>query len=95
MGGLQGGLARVSTAIDAVATPGAQASGTHFTRVAHDIGRYGIGLTLSKLLTLLTLPIATRLFAPAEFGIVELLTTLTASTTTVCLFGMDSAVEAL
>jgi len=67
----------------------------HFVRLTRDLGRYGVGMAASKVLMVLTLPVATRLFQPQEFGLVELLTNFATMGATICLFGMDSAVEAL
>lgn len=67
----------------------------HLGRVAQDVWRYGAGMAASKVLAVLTLPIATHLFAPADFGVIELLTSVATLLTTVCLFGVDSAMEAL
>lgn len=67
----------------------------HFVRLTRDLGRYGAGMAASKVLMVLTLPVATRLFPPREFGLVELLTSFATIGATICLFGMDSAVEAL
>lgn len=67
----------------------------HLSRIVQDVWRYGAGMALSRVLAVLTLPIATHLFRPADFGIIELLNSLSILLTTVCLFGVDSAMEAL
>lgn len=59
--------------------------------LARDSVVYGIGGLLGKGLTLLLLPLYTRLFTPSEFGVIEMLTVVIALFDAILAFGMDSA----
>lgn len=52
---------------------------------------YGIGGILAKSVALITLPIYTRIFSPADYGTIEMLTVLSSFLGAILVMGMDSA----
>jgi O-antigen/teichoic acid export membrane protein len=52
---------------------------------------YGIGGVLAKGLSFILLPFYTRLFTPAEYGIIEMLTVISSLLSAILMLGMDSA----
>ena len=57
-----------------------------------DTAVYGFGRGILLPLGLITLPIFTRVFVPAEFGVIELVTTIIGLLSLFLILGMDSAV---
>lgn len=60
-------------------------------RLGKDSIVYGIGGILAKGTSFLLLPVYTRIFTPAQYGVIEMLTVLTGLLSTVMVMGMDSA----
>lgn len=52
---------------------------------------YGIGAVVAKGLGVLLLPIYTRIFSPADYGTIEMLTVITSLLSSVMFMGMDAA----
>ncbi|MBP8100867.1 MAG: lipopolysaccharide biosynthesis protein [Burkholderiaceae bacterium] len=52
---------------------------------------YGVGALVAKGIGFLLLPLFTRIFAPAEYGAIEMLTTIASLLTALMVMGMDSA----
>ena len=64
---------------------------SHFHRLSKDVIIYGLGGIVLRLFSFVTLPIFTRIFSPADYGIIE---TVGAVTSVIILFatlGLDSA----
>jgi O-antigen/teichoic acid export membrane protein len=53
---------------------------------------YGIGGSANRLVSVLFVPIFTRIFSPADYGVLDLLTTLTSLLTLFAMLGANSAV---
>jgi O-antigen/teichoic acid export membrane protein len=64
---------------------------THFGRLGRDLAIYGSGRIAFQLLIILAIPILTRIFGQAEFGVIETMTTLTAAVAVFVVLGLDSA----
>lgn len=64
---------------------------THLKQLGKDSIIYGIGGTAAKALTVLLLPVLTRLFTPAEYGIIETLIVIAGLITVIMNMGMDTA----
>ena len=60
-------------------------------QLGKDSAIYGIGGMLSKSVLFLTLPIYTRIFTPADFGSIEMLTVISSFLSAILVMGMDSA----
>ena len=63
----------------------------HFWRLFKDTAVYGFGKGILFPLGLITLPIFTRVFGPDEFGVIELIITITSLLSLFLIVGMDSA----
>jgi len=63
----------------------------YFIGLSKDSLVYGFGNAILKILALVTAPIFTRVFAPAEYGIVNLITSITYFLSLLLIFGMDAA----
>lgn len=61
-------------------------------RLTGDALVYGIGGSASRLVSVLFVPIFTRIFSPADYGVLDLLTTLTSLLTLFAMLGANSAV---
>lgn len=64
----------------------------HFIGLSKDSLIYGIGNAVLKILALITAPIFTRLFVPAEYGIISLIASVISFLSLFLIFGMDNAV---
>ena len=64
---------------------------SRLTQLGKDSFVYGFGGILAKSVLFLTLPIYTRVFTPAEYGIVEMLTVMSGFLGAILVMGMDSA----
>jgi len=62
-----------------------------FSKLSKDTFIYGFGNIFSKGASLILLPIYTRLFTPAEYGIIEMLTIVTSFLSIILMFGMTGA----
>jgi len=60
-------------------------------RLSTDLVVYGLGEAIVKAIAFLTLPVYTRVFAPAEYGQLSLATTVVGLVATVLALGGDSA----
>jgi O-antigen/teichoic acid export membrane protein len=78
----------VPPVIDAPLRPG-------FRRLARDSAVYASGSVAGKAIGLLLLPIVTRLLGPADFGRLDVLTTLHSAATSVLLLGLDTGATRL
>ncbi len=56
-----------------------------------DLVIYGFGLAVSKGLVFFLIPILTRLFSPAEYGVLEMFSTISAILSLIMTMGLDSA----
>lgn len=63
----------------------------HFWQLLKDTAVYGFGRSILLPLGLITLPIFTRVFSPDEFGVIELIVTVTSLLSIFLIVGMDSA----
>ena len=52
---------------------------------------YGIGGILAKSVSFFLLPIYTRIFTPADYGTIEMLTVISSFLSAIMVMGMDSA----
>ena len=68
----------------------APAPRTPFRRLARDLAIYGTGRVAFQMLLLLTAPILTRVFSTAEYGVLEIMTSLTAALGVIVILGLDS-----
>jgi len=66
-----------------------------FARLARDSVIYAFGSVTGKVIGLLLLPIVTRLLVPAEFGRLDVLSTLATALTSVAVLGLDVAATRL
>lgn len=57
-----------------------------------DSAVYGIGSAVTKFLSLFLIPIFTRVFTPADYGTIDLITISTSVIVMLLVMGMDSAV---
>lgn len=64
----------------------------YFIGLSKDSIVYGIGNAVLKILALITAPIFTRLFVPAEYGIISLVASVISFISLFLVFGMDNAV---
>jgi O-antigen/teichoic acid export membrane protein len=71
----------------------APAPRTPFRRLARDLAIYGTGRIAFQVLLLLSAPILTRVFTTAEYGVLEIMTTLTAALGVIVILGLDSATQ--
>ncbi len=62
-----------------------------FRRLTADISVYGVGNFLSKFAALITIPFFTRLFSPAEYGVIDVIATVTSLLAVLIVLGFDSA----
>lgn len=73
----------------------ASTKGINLTSRLHQLGKdsliYGIGGIAARSLSFFLLPILTRIFSPAEYGLIELLTAVIGLLNAVLALGMDSA----
>jgi O-antigen/teichoic acid export membrane protein len=79
---------------NAADAPGAPA-GSGFGRFARDSAVYASGSVAGKAIGLLLLPIVTRALGPADFGRLDLLSTLQSAATSVLLLGLDTGTTRL
>ncbi len=63
----------------------------YFIGLSKDSLIYGFGNAILKILALLTAPIFTRVFLPADYGIINLITSITYFLSLLMIFGMDAA----
>lgn len=63
----------------------------HFLGLGKDSLIYGLGNAVIRVLALLTAPIFTRIFAPAEYGVISLIASVISFLSILLLFGMDNA----
>ncbi|MBA7710048.1 hypothetical protein ES703_118976 [subsurface metagenome] len=63
----------------------------HFWQLLKDTAVYGLGKGILIPLGLIALPIFTRVFTPAEYGVIEIVITMTALLGLFLIIGMDSA----
>ncbi len=64
----------------------------YFVGVSRDSLIYGLGNAVLRILALLTAPIFTRVFAPAEYGIISLIASVISFLSIFLIFGMDNAI---
>lgn len=64
----------------------------YFVGLSKDSLIYGLGNAILKILALVTAPIFTRIFVPAEYGIISLIASIISFLSLFLLFGMDNAV---
>ena len=64
---------------------------SRFRQLGKDSLVYGLGGLLAKGIALVTLPIYTRIFSPADYGNIEMLTVLSGILGSILILGMDSA----
>ncbi|MEK7142620.1 MAG: flippase [Patescibacteria group bacterium] len=64
----------------------------YFVGLGKDSLIYGLGNALLKVLALITAPIFTRIFVPAEYGIISLIASIISFLSLLLIFGMDSAI---
>lgn len=64
---------------------------SRFKQLGKDSLIYGFGGVLAKSIGFLLLPVYTRIFTPAEYGTIEMLTVITSFLGTLLVMGMDSA----
>jgi len=65
----------------------------HFIGLSKDSFIYGVGNAMLKILAVLTIPIFTRIFVPSDYGIINLITSITYFLSLLLIFGMDSALQ--
>lgn len=63
----------------------------YFKALAKDSAIYGVGNAVLRILALVTAPIFTRIFIPADYGIISLVASITSFLSLLLIFGMDSA----
>jgi len=63
----------------------------YFVSLSKDSLIYGLGNAVLRILALLTAPIFTRVFVPAEYGIISLIATVISFLSIFLIFGMDNA----
>ena len=63
----------------------------HLKQLGKDTVIYGIGTTLARGVSFFLLPVYTRIFTPAEYGTIEMLTIITSFLSTITMMGMNSA----
>lgn len=63
----------------------------HFGNLVKDSFVYGLGNAFLKILGLLTVPIFTRVFLPADYGVISLVAMIISFLSLLLIFGMDSA----
>jgi len=63
----------------------------YFIGLSRDSVVYGFGNAILKILALATAPIFTRVFAPADYGVLNLITAISAFLSLLLIFGMDAA----
>ena len=64
----------------------------YFVGLGKDSFIYGLGNAVLKILALITAPIFTRIFVPAEYGIISLIASIISFLSLLLIFGMDSAI---
>lgn len=64
---------------------------SRLSQLGKDSVVYGLGAVLAKGIGFILLPVFTRIFSPAEFGAIEMLSTIAALLSAVLVMGMDSA----
>ena len=65
----------------------------HFVRLGKQTAVYGLGAVAAQLLGVITLPIYARVFAPSEYGVIEVITVGLAVLAIVVDFGLNSAAQ--
>lgn len=63
----------------------------HFLALSKDSLVYGLGNMVLKVLALVSIPIITRIFTPAEYGVINLVASVITFLSLLMIFGMDSA----
>lgn len=63
----------------------------HFLALSKDGFTYGLGNMVLKVLGLVSIPIITRIFTPAEYGVINLIASVISFLSLLMIFGMDSA----
>ncbi len=64
----------------------------YFVALSRDSLIYGLGNAVLRILALLTAPIFTRVFIPAEYGIISLIASVISFLSIFLIFGMDNAI---
>lgn len=64
----------------------------YFVGVSRDSLVYGLGSAVIRILALFTAPIFTRIFVPAEYGVISLIASIISFMSLFLIFGMDSAI---
>ena len=64
----------------------------YFIGLSKDSLIYGLGNAVLRILALLTAPIFTRIFVPAEYGIISLISSVISFLSLLLIFGMDNAI---
>lgn len=65
----------------------------HFISLSKDSIIYGLGNIVLKVLGLATTPIITRIFTPADYGVINLISSIISFLGLIMIFGMDSAMS--
>jgi len=60
-------------------------------RLANDSMLYGFGQALGRVFQIVLVPVLTRVFSPAEYGVVDLVMTVAVLATMITVSGMDAA----
>src|ERR1700746_3211778 len=64
---------------------------SRLSQLGRDSVVYGLGAILAKGIAFFLLPVYTRIFSPADYGAIELLTVIAAFLSALLVMGMDSA----
>ena len=64
----------------------------YFIALSKDSVVYGLGNVVLKLLAIVTAPILTRIFAPADYGVLSLIASVISFLSLFLIFGMDTSV---
>lgn len=65
----------------------------HFVSLSKDTFIYGLGNAATKVLLLIATPILTRVFVPADYGVISLISSVTSFISLILIFGMDTAAQ--
>ena len=64
----------------------------YFVGLSKDSLIYGLGNAVLRILALITAPIFTRIFVPAEYGVISLIASVISFLSLFLIFGMDNAI---
>ena len=63
----------------------------HFISLSKDSLIYGLGNAVLAILMFLTIPVLTRIFSPADYGLINFIVSIITFLNLILIFGMDSA----